>query len=146
MDQLNAYLKKYPQGQYVSDAKYRLAVCKYAASLYDEVIADCKAWERDFPKNQQLGEVLALLADAYAASDRENEAIPIYIRSYKTASTDEVMNYSLFAANKLLQKRGEWDKVADLFNRLIHDKPDSPTVISASCWVCKATSHKGKLA
>jgi len=47
MNQLQAYSKKYPQGQYVSDSKYRLAVCKYAASLYDEVITDCKAWERD---------------------------------------------------------------------------------------------------
>ena len=145
MNQLEAYSKKYSHGQYVSDSRYRLAVCKYAASLYDEVMADCKAWERDFPKNQQLGEVLALLADAYAASDRENEAIPIYIRSYKTASTDEVMNYSLFAANKLLQKRGEWDKVADLFNRFIQDKPDSPTVISALFWLGKAKSHEGKL-
>jgi TolA-binding protein len=145
MNQLQAYSKKYPQGQYVSDSKYRLAVCKYAASLYDEVIADCKAWERDFPKNQQLGEVLALSADSYAATDRQNEAIPIYIRSYKIATTDEVMNYSLFAASKLLQKRGEWEKVADLFNGFIQDKPDSPTVISALFWVGKAKSHEGKL-
>ena len=43
------------------------------------------------------------------------------------ASTDEVMNYSLFAASKLLQKRGEWDKVADLFRDYIDLKPDSLT-------------------
>jgi TolA-binding protein len=145
MNQLQAYSKKYPRGQYISDSRYRLAVCKYAASLYDEVIADCKAWESGFPKNQQLGEVLALLADAYAASDRETEAVPIYIRSYKIATTDEVMNYSLFAASKLLQKRGEWDKVADLFNGFIQDKPESPTTISALYWVGKAKSHEGKL-
>lgn len=145
MNQLPDYLKKYPKGQYVSDAKYRLAVCKYAASLYDEVIADGKAWEQEFPKNQQLGEVLALLADAYAASDRANEAIPIYIRAYKTASTDEVMNYSLFAASKLLQKRGEWDKVAELFSGFIEQKPESPTVISALYWIGKAKAHEGKV-
>jgi TolA-binding protein len=145
MDQLRAYLKKYPQGQFVSDAKYRLAVCKYAASLYDEVIADCKAWQREFPKNQQLGEVLALLADAYAASDRPNDAIPVYINSYKIATTDEVMNYSLFAASKLLQKRGEWDKVADLFREFIEQKPDNPTVISALYWIGKAKAHDGKI-
>jgi TolA-binding protein len=145
MDQLNAYLKKYPRGQFVSDAKYRLAVCKYAASLYDEVITDCKAWEGEFPKNQQLGEVLALLADAYGATDRPNDAIPIYVHSYKTATTDEVMNYSLFAASKLLQKRGEWDKVADLFRDFIEQKPDNPTVISALYWIGKAKAHDGKI-
>jgi TolA-binding protein len=145
MNQLQAYLQKYPKGQFVSDGKYRLAVCKYAASLYDEVIKDCQAWESEFPKNQQLGEVLALLADSYAASDREEKAISEYIRSYKIASTDEVMNYSLFAASKLLQKRGQWDKVANVFSEFVQEKPDSPTVISALYWVGKAKSHEGKI-
>ena len=145
MDQLQAYMKKFSGGQFVSDAKYRLAVCKYAASLYDEVIADCKAWEREYPKNQQLGEVLALLGDAYGASDRVNEAIPVYINSYKTATTDEVVNYSLFAASKLLQKRGEWDKVADLFREFIELKPDSSNVISALYWIGKAKAREGKM-
>jgi TolA-binding protein len=145
MDLLRAYLQKYPKGEYVSDGKYRLAVCKYAASLYDEVIKDCKDWEAEFPRNHQLGEVLALLADSYAASDRENEAVPVYIRSYKIASTDEVMNYSLFAASKLLQKRGEWEKVGDLFSEFLQEKPDNPTVISALYWVGKAKAHEGKM-
>lgn len=145
LDGLKAYLQKYPHGQYVSDAKYRIAVCKYAASLYDEVIADCKAWEKEFSKNQQLGEVLALLADSHAALDRANDAIPVYVRSYKIATTEEVMNYSLFAASKLLQKRGEWDKVADLFNEFIQEKPDHPTVISALYWIGKAKAHDGKV-
>ena len=145
MDGLHTYLKKYRKGQYVSDAKYRLAVCKYAASLYEEVIADCKAWETEFPGNQQLGEVLALRADSYAAGDRPSDAIENYIRSYKTATTDEVMNYSLFAASKLLQKRGEWDKVSELFQGFIENKPDSPTFLSALYWVGKAKAHEGKL-
>ena len=145
MDQLHAYMQKYPGGQFVTDAKYRLAVCKYAASLYDEVITDCKAWQREYPKNQQLGEVLALLGDAYGSKDQPNEAIPYYIESYKTATTDEVVNYSLFAASKLLQKRGEWDKVADLFREFIELKPDSPTVISALYWIGKAKAHEGKM-
>jgi TolA-binding protein len=145
MDQIHAYLRQYPEGAYISDAKYRLAVCKYAASLYDEVIVDCKAWEREFPKNKQLGEVLALLADSYAASNHEDQAVPVYIRSYKIAGTDEVMNYSLFAASKLLQKRGEWEKVADLFDGFIRAKPDNPTVISAIYWIGKAKAHEGKL-
>jgi TolA-binding protein len=145
INSLKAYLQKYPKGQFVSDARYRMAVCKYAASLYDEVINDCKAWERDFPNNKQVGEVLALLADAYASSSRENEAVPIYVRSYKIATTAEVVNYSLFAASKLLQKRDEWNRVADLFNEFIQEKPDSPSVISALYWIGKAKAREGKV-
>ncbi len=145
MNQLQNYVAKHPGGSFLPDAEYRLAVCKYAASLYDEVIADCQAWEKQFPNNPQLGEVLALLGDAYAASDREAAATPVYIRSYQTATTDEVMNYSLFAASKLLQKRGEWDKMAELFSGFVKDKPDNPTVVSAIFWIGKARAHDGKL-
>ncbi|HEY0369074.1 MAG TPA: tetratricopeptide repeat protein, partial [Chthoniobacterales bacterium] len=132
--QLTDYTQKYPQGAFVSDARYRLAVCKYAASLYEGVISDCKTWERDYPTNQQLGEVLALLADSYAAGGRDDDATQTYIRSSQTAKTDEVMNYSLFAASKLLQKHGEWNKVGDLFSKFIEDKPDHATVIMALYW------------
>ena len=145
MNQLQDYVAKHPNGSFLPDAKYRLAVCKYAASLYVEVIADCEAWEKEFPSNPQLGEVLALLGDACAASDRESAAIPVYIRSYQTAKTDEVMSYSVFAASKLLQKQGEWDKVAELFSGLVRDKPDNPMVISALYWIGKARAHQGKI-
>ncbi len=145
MNQLQNYIAKNKGGAFLPDAKYRLAVCKYAASLYDDVITDCQAWEREFAGNPQLGEVLALLGDAYAASNREAAAIPVYIRSYQTATTDEVMNYSLFAASKLLQKQGAWDKVGDLFSGFIKDKPDNPTVVSAIYWIGKAKAHDGKI-
>ncbi|HEV3410440.1 MAG TPA: tetratricopeptide repeat protein, partial [Chthoniobacterales bacterium] len=145
INQLNDYMQKHPQGAFVTDARYRLAVCKYAASLYEAVIADCKAWERDFPKHQQLGEVLALLADSYAATGREDEAITEYIRSYKTATTDEVMNYSLFAASKLLQKQDAWGRVGELFTEFINEKPDHPTVIQALYWIGKAKAREGNI-
>ncbi len=145
LSELRSYLQKYPQGAYVSDAKYRVDVCKYAASLYDEVIADCKSWEKEFPNNKQLGEVLALLADSYAATGRDNDAVEVYIRSYKIAATDEVMNYSLYAASKILQKQQKWERVADLFSGFVQEKPDNPTVISAIYWIGKAKAHEGKL-
>ncbi|HEY3662652.1 MAG TPA: tetratricopeptide repeat protein [Chthoniobacterales bacterium] len=145
MSQLQAFISKNPSSSFLPDAKYRLAVCKYAASLYDEVITDCQAWEKQFGSNPQLGEVLALLGDAYAASSRESAAIPVYIRSYQTATTDDVMNYSLEAASKLLQKRGEWDKVGELYTGFVKDKPDNPTVVSALYWIGKAKAHEGKI-
>jgi TolA-binding protein len=145
MNQIEDYVAKHPNGSFLPDAKYRLAVCKYAASLYDEVIADCQAWEKQFPGNPQLGEVLALLGDACAASNRDAAAIPVYIRSYKTAKTDEVMNYSLFAASKLLQKQSAWDKIGELFSGFLKDKPDNPTVVSALYWIGKAKAHEGRI-
>ncbi len=145
MNALRDYISKNPRGSYITDAKYRMSVCKYAASLYDEVIRDCEEWEADYPNNQQLGEVLALLADSYAATSRDDDAVETYVRSYKIANTDEVMNYSLNAASKLLQKKGDWPKVAELFTDFVAEKPDNPTVLTALYWIGKAKSHEGKL-
>lgn len=142
---LNAYVKKHPEGAFVTDAKYRLAVCKYAAGLYDEVIADCKAWQTQFPGNPQTGEVLALEADAYAATERDDDAVQVYIDSYKTATTDEVMSYSLFAASKLLQKHDQWGKVSELFAEFIQNKPDHASVLTALYWIGKAKAHEGQI-
>ncbi len=145
LKQIHDYIPKHPGGSFLPDAKYRVAVCLYAASQYDEVIAACQAWEKEFGGNAQLGEVLALLGDAYAASNREAAAIPVYVRSYQNATTDEVMNYSLNAASKLLQKQGEWDRVAELYTGFVKDKPDSPTVVTAVYWIGKAKAHEGKI-
>ncbi len=145
MKGLNAYVAKHKDGAFVADARYRLAVCKYAAALYDEVIAECKSWQTQFPKHEQTGEVLALLADAYAASERDDEAVTAYIDSYKAATTDEVLSYSLFAASKLLQKRDRWDKVSDLFAEFIQAKPDHPSVLTALYWIGKAKAREGQL-
>ncbi len=145
MKQLQEFIAQNPQSSFLPDAKYRLAVCKYAAALYDEVIADCQAWEKEFGNHPQLGEVLALRGDAYAASDREGAAVPIYIRSYQTATSEEVLNYSLTAASKLLQKQGEWDQVAALFTAFLKEKPDNPAVVTAIYWIGKAKAHEGKI-
>ena len=146
MKQLEDYIKKYPKGDFLADAKYRYDVCKYAASLYDEVANDCKAWEKEYgPSNGMMGEVLALEADALAGLGKDDEATATYIRSYKAANTDEVLNYSLFAAQKLLQKKGAWDKVGELFEDFVKSKPDHPTVVSAMYWIGKAKVHEGKV-
>ena len=145
MRQVTDYLAKYPKGSFVADAKYRLAVCKYAASQEDEVIADCRAWLKQFNNDPMSGEVLALLADALDASGNSDEAIETYLRAYKAATTDEVMNYALFAAQKLLLKKGRWDRIGSMFQEFVKDKPDNPTVVTAMYWIGRAMVHEGNV-
>ena len=99
--QLQAYMAKYPQGEAIPDAKYRLAVCDTAAQDYKKVIAECQDWLKQYPHDQQQGEVLSLLGDAYTSTDKPDEAFDAYQRSYKAATTDEVLNYALFEAAKI---------------------------------------------
>lgn len=142
---LGEYLKKYPRGNFSPDAKYRLAVCKLAAQQFDEVISDCLAWEKEFSGNDQLGEVLALLGDAYVGNDDQDKAFEAYSRSYKKAVTPEVLNYSLLEASKILQKKGEWDKVAKMFEDFVKEKPDDPAAVVALFWIGKAKARLGQV-
>lgn len=142
---LDAYLAKYPQGGFAPDAKYRIAVCKYAASLYPDVVADCQKWEKEFPNDQMLGEVLALEGDALAAQGENAKAIDAYIRAVKLASTDEVLNYSLGEAQKLLQKAGDWDRMTAMFDEFVQTHPTHPTAVAAVYWISKAKVRQGKV-
>ncbi|HZJ15089.1 MAG TPA: tetratricopeptide repeat protein [Chthoniobacteraceae bacterium] len=145
LELLREYQKKYPKGFYLADAKYRIAICFYAASQFEEVAKQCEAWVKEFPEHEMEGEVQALLGDAYGALNRKEEAIPAYVRSYKRAGTDEVLNYSLFEASKYMQKLGRWDDVGRLFAEFVEAKPDHPSVVTAMYWIAKAKARTGQV-
>ena len=142
---LNGYLGKYPQGLMASDGRYRVMVCKYAASQYGDVLKDAEAWLKDYPQNPQEGEVEALVGDSYAAENKLEEAVVAYQKSYQLATTDEVLNYSLFEASKHLQKLGKWTEVSKMFEEFVKAKPDHPAVVSAMYWIGKARGKEGKI-
>lgn len=144
LERLKAYVEKYPKGFFVPDAKYRIAICYYAASEYEDVVKQCEEWAKEFPQDQMDGEVHALLGDALAALGRRELAIPAYVRAYKKAGTDEVLNYSLFEASKQMQKLGRWDDVGKLFTEFVAEKPDHPAVVAAMYWIAKARAKEGR--
>jgi tetratricopeptide (TPR) repeat protein len=141
---LNAYLGKYPQGSFSSDAKYRLMVAKYAEGKYDEVVADAKAWRSAYVDDPMEGEVLSLYGDTLVAQNKNEEAIPIYIESYKKANTDEVLNYSLFEASKHMQKLGQWEEMSKMFEEFVKEKPNHAGVVTAMYWISKARARQGR--
>lgn len=145
MGKLEGYLQKYPKGDFAADAKYRLALCYYAAQQYDEVIKRCRDWEKEFGQHAQLGEVLALLGDCLNAKGETDAAVRTYIRSYKAASTDEVLNYSLFEAQKGLQKKGDWAQMSAMFEEFVKNHPDHSATVMAVYWIGKARAREGKV-
>ena len=138
------YLKRYPTGNFVSDAKYRRDVCRYAGNKYDEVIEDAQAWLKEYAHDPQQGEVEALLGDSFAATNKPDDALAAYQASFKTATTDEVLNYSLMEAGKILQKRGDWEGDAAMFTDFVQTHPDHPTVVAALSQIGRAKTKLGK--
>jgi TolA-binding protein len=142
---VNDYLQRYPSGAFVADAKYRRALCLFAAQKNDEAIAACRDWLKQYPQDGERGEVLSLLGDAQAAAGRTDEALDSYTQSYKAATNDEVLGYSIQEAAKILQKRGDWPAIGAMFEAFVRERPDHPLVATAMNWIVRADTKAGKI-
>ncbi|MEQ1853669.1 MAG: tetratricopeptide repeat protein, partial [Chthoniobacteraceae bacterium] len=149
IERLKGYMTKWGlQSNYASDAKYRLAVCNFASSENETCAKDCQEWLDTFGK--KAGELLhpevyALLGDARAALKQPKESAEAYIESYKRATTDEVLNYSLFEAGKQLQKATDWEGIEKLYTEFVKTHPDHQAVVTALYWVGKAKAKLGRM-
>lgn len=142
---VEAFLKEHPKSQYAEDAKYRLMICKYAANLYDDVLADAAKWQKDHPGGIMEAEVLSLKGDCLAAMLKNQEAADAYMKAAKLAATDEVLNYALNEASKLLQKLGDMTQLSKLWEDFIKQQPDHPSVVAGIYWIGKAKTRDGKV-
>ena len=149
IERLQGYISKWGlQSNYGSDAKYRLAVCHFAANENEICAKECQEWLDTFgtKKGELLHpEVYALLGDAKAALKQPAESAAAYIESYRRATTDEVLNYSLFEAGKQLQKAGDWEGIEKLYTEFVKTHPEHQAVVTALYWVGKAKSKLGRM-
>ncbi len=149
IERLQAYLAKWGEkSSYGSDARYRLGVCNFAAYENEQCIKECETWLTNFgsdPKELLQPEVYALMGDAKAALKHHAEAAVAYIKSYKRATTDEVLSYSLFEAGKQLQKAADWEGVEKLYTEFVQARPDHSAAVTAVYWMGKAKSKLGRM-
>ena len=97
----------------------------------------CRDWLKQYPQDPERGEVFSLLGDAQAAAGHPDEALDAYKQSYKAATTDEVLGYSILEAAKILQKRGDWPGIGKMFEEFVRDRPDHPMVATAMNWIVR---------
>ena len=150
IERLEAYLQKWgTTSSYASDAKYRLAVCRYAAFESEAAVKECEEWMSLYANKEKemlQPEVLALLGDARAALKQHAEAGAAYIQSYKHKNvSDEVLVYSLFEAGKQLQKAGDWVKIEEIYTEFVVNRPEHPQVVTCIYWMGKAKAKLGRM-
>ncbi len=144
LEGFESYTKKHPNGNFAGDASYRIAACYFAAKQYETVVELCDRWETAFGLPSLRGEVFALKGDALAANEKRVDATLAYRQAVEQGSTDEIVQYALFEANKQLQRLGRWEQSAEMFTSFIASRPDHPAVVGATFWLTKAMSKQGK--
>ncbi len=138
-------LKNSPDGLYAPDAEYRIAACYQAARKTEEVARRCSLWEARYGDHPTAGDVLSLHGDALTALNKHEEAAALYRKASLCGSSEEVVHYALFEANKQLQRLGQSETAAQMFREFLASKPDHPSNVLAMYWIAKATARAGKL-
>jgi TolA-binding protein len=152
---IKAFVDSHSSSTYLSDAYYRLAVCKFAFQEYDDTISACEDWEKRFPNDGLLAEVLSLKGDVQKtlASNNTNPkkvqaykdaAIDTYLRAASAASSDQVIAYTLNEAARLLEEKKDWARLASVFTTQIDRQPDSKLIMGWYYWVARAKARAGE--
>lgn len=140
---LAAFIKARPTSDYLSDARYRLAVCRFAFQEYEKALESCADWEKTFPNDGLLPEVLSLKADLLKTLEREDAALDAYLAAASAASADQTLSYALGEAARLLETKKDWARLSELFRTQVARQPDSPLVLGWYYWIARADARAG---
>ncbi|MFA6288456.1 MAG: tetratricopeptide repeat protein [Opitutaceae bacterium] len=151
---IKAFVANNPSSVYLADGYYRLAVCQFAFQEYPQAIAACDDWEKRFPTDGLLAEVLSLKGDVQKtiasnatepkkAAEYNRASVETYLRAASAASSDEVLGYALGEAGKLLEQEKDWTRLSSVFSSQIERQPDSKLVMGWYYWVAKAKAKAG---
>ena len=141
---IKAFIEKNPKSVYLSDAYYRLAVCKFAYQEYKEAIAACDEWQKRFPADSLLPQVLSLKADVQKTLGRNDEAVETYLSAARASHTDEVLTYALGEVGRLLEQKRDWPRLIAVFTDQINRQPNSKLALGWYYWVARAQARAGQ--
>lgn len=141
---LKAFIEKNPNSTYLSDAYYRLAVCQFAFQEYKKALAACEDWEERYPSDALIAEVLSLKGDVQKTMGKTDEAVESYLRASSAASTDEVLSYTLAEVGRILEQKGDWKRLGEVFTTQIDRQPESKLALGWYYWVARAKARDGQ--
>jgi len=141
---LKDFIVRFPRSEHVPDAGYRLAVCLFAFQEPGKAIGACEEWERRNPTHALLGEVLSLKADVLRETGASATALDEYLRASSAASSDEVLDYALTQAARLLEASRDWARLSSLFRTQLERAPDSPLSLGWAYWFARAEARAGR--
>lgn len=151
---LQEYIKNHGKGQFIIDAKYRLAFIKFQSGDIDGAMQDLIALINESPNDPNIAQVYALLADGFnrkAQSDPQKaeeyyaKALEGYANSFKKAKTEDVLNYAMENATDLYQALNRWGELADMWSTYLETHKESDNALKAIYWISRAKIRDNKV-
>jgi outer membrane protein assembly factor BamD (BamD/ComL family) len=166
------YITLYPKGQFIPDARYRMALVKFGDKVKpdnDGVIEECQNWLKDYAApppaiagdiKKQKPEIYTLLGDVYFRKfddkkSRDNEetrkkhleeAIKYYIEAAKSArGNPQTIQFVTMELNRRLPSLNEWGKMLDIYTTFYEWDKDDPEALGYLYWILRSVDKLGKL-
>jgi tetratricopeptide (TPR) repeat protein len=142
---IKAYLKENPKGQYVIDARYRLAFIKFQARETDDAMKDLESIVTDAPNDQNIGQVYALLGDGYNQKQDYEKALDNFAQAVDKAKSDDVLSYAMDQATDLYASMGKWKELGDMWDKYLKTHKDNEEQeLKAVLWISRARVKENK--
>ncbi|SKB03060.1 Tetratricopeptide repeat-containing protein [Prosthecobacter debontii] len=143
---LKNYIEQNPKGQYVVDARYRLAFIKFQARDVDGSMKDLQEIIKDAPNDQNIGQVHALLGDAYNQKGEYDKALEHFALGVDKAKSEDVLSYALDQATDLYAGTGRWKELGDMWQKyLTTHKDNEDQELKAVLWISRARVKENKV-
>lgn len=153
---LRDYIAENPKGEYIVDARYRLAFIEVQGRAnMDEAQKDLEKLTQDFPNDQNIGQVWSLLGDLYAQKqptedevkqgvDYVAKTLEAYRNAVDKAKSPDVINYAIENATNLMVERSMWKELEDMWQRQYQVHKGKPEALKAIYWITRANERRAK--
>jgi FimV-like protein len=148
----NNYIAANPKGDYVVDAKYRMAFIKFQAGKTGQKGGDVagareilEGLVKDYPSDSNLGQVWSLLGDIYAETndpdgkiDYEAKTLEAYRNAVDKARTPDVLNYAIDAAQGIMQQKEMWPEIVAMWTTYYNGHAGKPEALKSIFFIATA--------
>lgn len=165
--ELSAYTTKYPNGQYLADARYRLAMMmkgeeqgkrsKGKEFHMKRIIDDCHDIIKSYPGSITEADCWALIGDSYKEMGAEEmkelklgpddvdrlTADAFMMAASKGGKGSPVVDYGLSQARPMLLSQKRWKELESMYRDFLTANPDSTAALEAISWIGKAMVRQG---
>ncbi len=131
-----AYLKEYPQGQYVIDSQYRMAHALFGQKLFLEAYKELAAFIDEHESTLLADEARNLLGDCYFAMGEIDRGMEVYRTT--TDRDPRLYDYAQFRIGKALKALEAYADMREHFQRFLTERATSsrvPEALSELAWL-----------
>src|SRR5690606_27307096 len=134
------------KGQFVVDARYRLAFIKFQGGEVDAAMQELEAIIKDAPNDPNIGQVHPLLGDGHNKKGDYEKALEHFALGVAKAKCPDVLASAMDQATDLYVGTGRWKDLGDMWQKFLDNQTDNEEQeLKAVLWISRARVKEDKL-